>query len=222
MTRQPHPAPSDRARVRRGHQKASYDRAAIDAILDAMPVAHVGHVLDGAPVVTPTLQWRQGDRVYWHGSAASRMMKVAAGLPVCLTVTLVDGMVLARSGLEHSVNYRSVMIFGQAQWVQDAAEKAHHLQAMFDAIFPGRWETLRPMKASEVKATSILSIAITEASAKLSVGQPTDVPDDLDWPAWSGVIPVGLSTGAPLPDPLNQTGLPVPDHVARWRFGQKP
>jgi nitroimidazol reductase NimA-like FMN-containing flavoprotein (pyridoxamine 5'-phosphate oxidase superfamily) len=222
MTRKPHPAPTDRSRVRRMHEKAAYDRESIDAILDAMPVAHVGYVLDGAPVVTPTLQWREGDRVYWHGSAASRMMKVAAGLPVCLTVTLVDGMVLARSGLEHSVNYRSVMLFGTAEWVQDPVSKSRHLQAMFDAIFPGRWETLRPMKASEVKATAILSIAITEASAKLAHGMPSDVTADLDWAAWSGVIPTGLSTGIPVSDPMNHSGLPVPDHVARWRFGQKP
>jgi hypothetical protein len=203
------------------HQKAAYDRARIDAILDAMPVAHVGYVLEGAPVVTPTLQWREGDRVYWHGSAASRMMKVAAGLPVCLTVTMVDGMVLARSGLEHSVNYRSVMVFGEAERVSGAAEKAMHLRAMFDALFPGRWETLRPMTATEVKATAILSLPLSEASAKLSTGMPTDVPGDLEFPAWSGVIPVGLSTGEPQPDPLNHTGLCLPEHVARWRFGQK-
>jgi uncharacterized protein len=222
MTRAPHPAPSVRARIRRAPHKAVYDRSTVEAILDAMPVAHVGYVLDGAPVVTPTLQWREGDRIYWHGSAASRMQKRAAGMPVCVTVTLVDGMVLARSGLEHSANFRSVMVFGQAEWVQDAGAKAEHLQAMMEAMFPGRWATLRPMTASEVKATMILSLPIAEASVKLSQGMPADVEGDLDWPAWSGVIPVAYATGAPQPDPLNRTGLPVPDHVARWRLGLKP
>ncbi len=221
MTSRPHPAPSARTRARRLHHKAAYDRAAIDAILDAMPVAHVGYLLDGAPVVTPTLQWRAGDRVYWHGSSASRMMKMAAHAPVCLTVTLVDGMVLARSGLEHSVNYRSVMIFGQAEPVRPA-DRERHLRAMFETLFPGRWETLRPMTPQEAKATAVLSLPLTEASAKLSTGHPTDAETDLDWPAWSGVIPTGLFTGPPVPDPLNRTGLPVPDHVARWRFGGKP
>lgn len=201
------------------HQKAAYDRPAIDAVLDAMPVAHVAWVLDAAPVVTPTLQWRQGDHVYWHGSSASRMMKMAKGAQVCLSVTLTDAFVLARSGLEHSVNYRSVMIFGQAEPVTGPA-RAAALRQMIETLFPGRWDTLRPMTAQEEKATAVLRLPITEASAKIAASGVTDVPTDLDWPAWSGLIPVGLTTGAPVTDPLNHTGLPMPDHVTRFRLGQ--
>ena len=117
-------APTDRTRLRRLHEKAAYDRDSIDAILDAMPLAHVGYVMQGAPVVIPTLQWREGDRIYWHGSAASRSLKAGKGVQVCVTVTLTDAMVLARSAFEHSVNSRSVMVFGQAEWVTSAAAKA--------------------------------------------------------------------------------------------------
>ncbi|MBL9063540.1 pyridoxamine 5'-phosphate oxidase family protein [Tabrizicola sp.] len=214
----PHAAPSPRTRVRRLHDKAAYDRAVINAILDAMPVAHVGHVVDGVPVVTPTLQWREGDRVYWHGSSASRMQKRAAREQVCLTVTLTDGMVLARSGFEHSVNYRSVMVFGQAEVVADAAKTAH-LRAMMDQMFPGRWDQLRPITAQEVKATRILSLPLTEASAKISAGPPTDPPEDCAWPVWAGVIPIRLIVGEPVPAPDLAPDLPVPDHAKGYSIG---
>lgn len=214
----PHAAPSPRTRVRRLHDKAAYDRAVINAILDAMPVAHVGHVVDGVPVVTPTLQWREGDRVYWHGSSASRMQKRAAREQVCLTVTLTDGMVLARSGFEHSVNYRSVMVFGQAEVVADAAKTAH-LRAMMDQMFPGRWDQLRPITAQEVKATRILSLPLTEASAKISAGPPTDPPEDRAWPVWAGVIPIRLIVGEPVPAPDLAPDLPVPDHAKGYSIG---
>jgi nitroimidazol reductase NimA-like FMN-containing flavoprotein (pyridoxamine 5'-phosphate oxidase superfamily) len=131
----PDTAPTPRTRVRRLHDKAAYDREVINAILDAMPVAHVGHIVDGFPVVTPTLQWREGDRIYWHGSSASRMQKRAAGEQVCVTVTLTDGMLLARSGLEHSVNYRCVMVFGTAELVEGAAAKEAHLKEMMEQTF---------------------------------------------------------------------------------------
>jgi uncharacterized protein len=215
----PDAAPSPRSRARRLHHKAAYDRATIDAILDAMPVAHVGHIVDGFPVVTPTLQWREGDRIYWHGSAASRMQKRAAEAPVCVTVTLTDGMVLARSGLEHSVNYRSVMVFGQARLVEGTAAKEAHLRAMMEQMFPGRWGQLRPITAQELKATRILSLPLTEASAKVSAGPPADPADDATWPVWAGVIPICLTTGAPEPAPDLAPGLPVPDHAKAYRLG---
>jgi nitroimidazol reductase NimA-like FMN-containing flavoprotein (pyridoxamine 5'-phosphate oxidase superfamily) len=213
------PSPTPRTRARRLHHKAAYDRATIDAILDAMPVAHVGHLLDGHPVVTPTLQWRTGDRIFWHGSSASRMIRRAAGMPVCVTVTLTDGMVLARSGLEHSVNYRSVMVFGTAQPVTGTAAKTAALKAMMDRMFPGRWEELRPMTAQELKATAILSLPLTEASAKIGAGFPTDPPGDLSWPVWAGVLPLALTAGIPIPDPHLPPGLAVPEHVRGYQIG---
>ena len=219
----PQSAPSPRTNARRLHDKAAYDRAVIDAILDAMPVAHVGHVVDSFPVVTPTLQWREGDRVYWHGSSASRMQKRATGEQVCLTVTLLDGMVLARSGLEHSVNYRSVMVFGQAELVEGAQAKADHLRRMMEQMFPGRWDSLRPITAQELKATRILSLPLTEASAKVSAGPPADPPEDRTWPVWAGVIPIHLTVGSPEPAPDLDADLPgglqVPDHARNYRIG---
>ena len=181
-------APTPRTRVKRLHEKAAYDADTIKAVLDAQPLAHIGHLIDGAPAVTPTLHWREGDRVYWHGSAASRMVKAATGQPVCLTVTLLDGLVLARSGLEHSVNFRSVMVFGVAEAVIDQAAKARHLEVMMEQMYPGRWAQLRPMTAQELKATAVLSLPISEASAKIGAGMPTDPPEDMDWPVWAGLV----------------------------------
>lgn len=222
MTPSPDRAPSDRTRARRMHEKAAYDRASIDAILDAMPLAHVGYVLDGAPVVTPTLQWRVGDRIYWHGSSASRSLRKSTSEQVCVTVTLTDAMVLARSGLEHSVNFRCVMVFGQATLLTDPAEKSKALRAMMDTMFPGRWDHLRPMTDQELKATAILSLPLTEASAKISTGMPTDPPEDLATPVWAGILPIHLTMGAPEPDPKLAPDTPVPAHAANYRFGQKP
>lgn len=191
---------SPRTRLRRLHEKAAYDPAVIRAILDAQPLAHIAHLVDGAPVVTPTLHWREGDRVYWHGSTASRMIRAAAAGPVCLTVTLLDGLVLARSGLEHSVNFRSVMVFGQAEVVTGARAKARHLQVMMDQMFPGRWDLLRPITAQELKATALLSLPLSEASAKIGAGMPTDPSQDRAWPVWAGVIPLCQQLGPPQSD----------------------
>lgn len=216
----PDTAPSSRTRLRRLQEKAAYDRDTIHAILDAMPVAHVGHVVDGFPVVTPTLQWRIGERIYWHGSSASRMQKRAAEAPVCVTVTLTDGMVLARSGLEHSVNYRSVMVFGRAEPVEDSGAKEAQLKAMMEQLFPGRWDRLRPVTAQELKATRILSLPLAEASAKLSAGPPLDPLQDRAWPVWAGVLPIRLTMGIPETDPGVVSE--VPDHALNYRFGMVP
>jgi hypothetical protein len=215
----PDTAPTPRTRVRRLHEKAAYDREVINAILDAMPVAHVGHIVDGFPVVTPTLQWREGDRIYWHGSSASRMQKRAAGEQVCVTVTLTDGMLLARSGLEHSVNYRCVMVFGTAELVEGAATKEAHLREMMEQLFPGRWDQLRPITAQELKATRILSLPLTEASAKISAGPPLDPPEDVAWPVWAGVLPIRLIVGTPEPAPDLALGIPLPDHARSYKIG---
>ncbi|MBL4926806.1 pyridoxamine 5'-phosphate oxidase family protein [Fuscibacter oryzae] len=217
-------APSPRTRVRRLHDKAAYDLDTIHAILDAMPVAHVGHLIDGFPVVTPTLQWREGDHIYWHGSSASRMTRAATGGPVCVTVTLTDAMVLSRSGLEHSVNYRCVMVMGTAQAVTDPALKARHLETMMEQMFPGRWPQLRPMTAQELKATAILTLPLNEASAKVSAAAPgdSDPAEDKDWPVWAGNLPITLTMGAPQPATDLAPGIPLPDHAAGYRFGKAP
>jgi nitroimidazol reductase NimA-like FMN-containing flavoprotein (pyridoxamine 5'-phosphate oxidase superfamily) len=194
-------APTDRTRLRRMAEKAAHDTATLYAILDAGPVAHVGYILNGAPHVTPTLQWRQGDHVFWHGSAASRLLRTIDGAAVCLTVTLTDGLVLARSGFEHSVAFRSAMLFGTARAVTDPAEKECHLQAMMDQMFPGRWPLLRPMTGQELKATAILTMPIDEASAKIGGGMPDDPAEDRTWPVWAGRIPISTTLGTPEPAP---------------------
>jgi nitroimidazol reductase NimA-like FMN-containing flavoprotein (pyridoxamine 5'-phosphate oxidase superfamily) len=204
--------------VRRLAEKAAYDRTAIEAILDAVPLAHVGHLVEGCPVVTPTLQWREGGRIYWHGSSASRMVRAAAGAEVCVTVTALDGMVLARSGLEHSVHYRSVMVFGRAELVQDPDAKLRHLETMMEGMFPGRWAALRPATAQELKATAILSLPLDEASAKISAGFPDEPEADRSWPVWAGVIPIGNATGAAVPAPDLTPGTGLPAHVRDYRY----
>ena len=208
-------APSPRTRLRRLHDKAAYDFDTIAAVLDAQPLAHIGHLVNGAAHVTPTLQWREGDRVFWHGSSASRMIKSALAAPVCLTVTALDALVLARSGLEHSGNFRSVMAFGPPQAVTDSKAKARHLEAMMDGLVPGRWPQLRPMTAQELKATAVLWLPLSEASAKIGAGPPTDPPQDLDWPVWAGIIPLWQVTGTTEPAPGLAPGLTPPDRFPR-------
>lgn len=204
-------APSPRTRLRRLHEKAAYDFAAVAAVLDAQPLAHIGHLVDGAPRVTPTLQWRDGDRVYWHGSTASRMIKAATGAEVCLAVSTLDGLVLARSGLEHSVLFRSVMVFGRAELVT-GPDKARQLEVMMDSLVPGRWPQLRPMKPQELKATAVLSLPLAEASVKIGAGHASDPPEDLDWPVWAGIVPLQCVLGKPEPAPGLAPGLTPPDH----------
>jgi uncharacterized protein len=212
-------APSDRVRVKRLHERGAYDRATIDAILDACPIAHVGYTFNGQPYVTPTLQWREGDHVYWHGSAASRMLETSDGADVCVTVTLIDGIVLARSAFHHSVNYRSVMLLGRAKMVTDPTEKELRLKAFTDSLFPGRWDVLRPATALELKATSVLSLPISEASAKIRTGPPKDDEEDYALDIWAGVLPLRVETLAPVDDPLLRAGIAPPDHVTKFRIG---
>ncbi len=218
MTDKPGPR-TERVRTRRMHQRGAYDRATIDAILDAQPLAHVGYLLDGAPLVTPTLQWREGDHVYWHGSSASRMLERCDGAEVCVTVTLMDGMVMARSAYNHSVNYRSVMLLGRARIVDEREEKRARLRAMVEHMFPGRWERLRAMTEQEFKATTVLALPIDEASAKIRKGPPGDDDADLDIDVWAGVIPLRMQAGEPEPDPRGRQGVPVPDHIRKFRIG---
>jgi nitroimidazol reductase NimA-like FMN-containing flavoprotein (pyridoxamine 5'-phosphate oxidase superfamily) len=210
---------SERVRLKRRHERGSYDRAAIDAILDASPLAHVAYVHEGSPYVTPTLQWREGGHIYWHGSAASRMIKAAEGAEVCVTVSLLDGFVMGRSAMHHSVNYRSVMIFGKPEAVTDPAEKEARLKAFFDHLFPGRWETLRPMTAQELKATGILSLPISEASAKVRDAPPVDDEEDYAHDVWAGVLPVRMMVGEAEDDPRLKPGITLPEALARFRLG---
>jgi len=180
-------------RVKREPHRGAYDRETIDAILDEALLCHLGFQVEGRPTVIPTLHARVGDRLYVHGSAASRMLRHAAsGMPMCATVTLFDGLVLARSVFNHSVNYRSVVVFGTATLV-DEAEKREALRALTEQLAPGRWDEARQPTAKELKATSILSLPLDEASAKVRTGAEEDEPEDLDLPVWAGVVPVHLA-----------------------------
>lgn len=211
-------APSERARVKRLPKRAVYDRDEIYAVLDALPLAHVGYVLDGAPIVTPTFQWREGDYVFWHGSSASRMLRKSAGAEVCLTVSALDGFVMARSGFHHSVNYRSVMLFGRAEKVTDPAEKEARVKAFVDGLFPGRWDILRAMTSQELKATTVLSMPIDEATAKIRDDGPADDEEDYALPIWAGVIPIRQQIMPLVPDPRNLEGVKPPDHITQFEL----
>lgn len=207
-------AVDERNRAKRLHERAKYDRAAVHAVLDASPLCHVAYVIDGQPYVTPTLQWRVGDRVYWHGSSASRFLKKAQGTPVCLTVSLLDGYVLARSAFHHSVNYRSAMVFGTAQLVEGREASEAALRDMVESLYPGRWDALRPVTDQELKATRVLYLDIEAASMKDRDGPPSDEPEDLSHPVWAGVIPVRRSLGAAEPDAHTPDGMAVPEGLA--------
>jgi nitroimidazol reductase NimA-like FMN-containing flavoprotein (pyridoxamine 5'-phosphate oxidase superfamily) len=210
--------PTPRTRVRRQPARGAYDRETIDAILDAALVCHLGFVADGLPVVIPSLHARVGDALFVHGSAASRTVRaLGSGVPVCVTVTLLDGLVLARSVFEHSVNYRSVVVFGNARLVEDPHEKLAGLRALTEQLLPGRWDDVRAPSRQELKATSLLVLPIEEASAKLRDGGPSDGegPDGaLD--VWAGEIPLVLAAGTPVADPALAPGVVMPDYVRHF------
>lgn len=204
--------PTDRTRLRRRRDRGDFSRETVYAILDAMPLCHLAYVGEHGPVCLPTFQWREGSHVYWHGSSASRALRAAAGSEVCLTVSILDGLVLARSGFHHSANYRSAMIFGRPTLVDDPQDKLDRLEAFIDGLYPGRWETLRPVTASEAQATTVLGMPIDEASAKVRSGPPVDDEDDYALPIWAGVLPVKLQVLDAEPDPRNRADVtpPVP------------
>lgn len=214
-----HLAPSDRVRVKREHERGYYDAETIHPILDAMPVCTVGYVFNGSPYVTPTLQWREGNHVYWHGSSASRMLEAVEEAEACLTVTLIDGFVMARSAFHHSANYRSVMALGTARKITDKDEKEARLKIFVDTLFPGRWDMLRPMTPKELKATTVMSLSLSEASAKIRTGPPKDDAEDYALPIWAGVLPVQMQVDAAIPDPRNLAGLSPPHHVTNLKIG---
>lgn len=200
-----------RTRLRRTPKRAAYDRATVHAILDHGIVAHVGYVIHGQPYVTPTLYWREGEQLYWHGSSASRMLRhLRNGVPASLTVTHLDGLVLARSGFHHSVNYRSVMALGVARPVPDA-DRERHLETFMERLAPGRWAALRPPTVQEIKATSVLTMPLEEVSAKVRSGPPLDDEEDYDLPVWAGVVPLRTLAGPARPDPRLQDGIAPPE-----------
>jgi len=209
-------APSQRARVQRNPSRGAYDRETIDAILDEALVAHLGFAVDDQPYVIPTLHARIDDTVYIHGSAASRAIRtLSAGVAACLTVTLIDGLVLARSAFHHSMNYRSVVVLGDARPVSAPAELLSVLEAFTMRLVPGRWEEVRPPNAKELKGTRVLAMNLDEASAKLREGPPVDDEEDYALDVWAGVLPLGLVAGEPSPDPRLRAGIAPSPSVER-------
>jgi nitroimidazol reductase NimA-like FMN-containing flavoprotein (pyridoxamine 5'-phosphate oxidase superfamily) len=206
-------------RVRRKRERGSYQKDVIKAILDEALIAHLGIADDaGQPFVVPTLHARHGELVYCHGSLGSRTLRaLAAGAPACLTVSLIDGLVLARSAMHHSANYRSVMLLGQARLISEPREKLVALQAIVEHIVPGRWQEVREPTENELAATAVLSLPIDEASAKSRSGGPIDDEPDLELPVWAGVLPLASTTGAPQPDALMDPQIPLPSYLSPYR-----
>lgn len=208
---------TERSKVRRHPERAAYDRAAIDAILDEALFAHVGFVHEGGPVVIPINYGRSGDTLYLHGSAVSRTLgSLASGIDVCLTVTLLDALVLARSTFHHSMNYRSVVIFGKCRLVTDPQEKERALACIVEHIVPGRTREARGPNANELAATSVIALAIDEASAKARSGPPLDAASDLESPLWGGLLPIAQRYGPPIADAFVPEGVEVPATISRY------
>ncbi|MFI0790200.1 pyridoxamine 5'-phosphate oxidase family protein [Streptomyces lydicus] len=210
--------PTDRTTPTRSRDRAAYDHETVHGILDAGYLCHLGFVRDGSPVVLPTLYGRVGDRLYLHGSTGSRPLRMAGqapdpGLEVCVTVTHVDGLVLARSAFHHSINYRSVVVHGTAYQVTDEEEKSAALDALVDHVLPGRAADSRPGNAKELAATAVIRLDLREVSAKIRTGGPHDEPEDLALPYWSGVLPVAPVYGAPIPSDDLAPGIPAPAYL---------
>lgn len=209
-------------RVKRLHERGSYDHAKIHALLDASMLCHVAYVIDGQPYCTPTLFWREGTRLYWHGSSASRMLRnQSEGEPVCLTVSHLDSLVLARCGFNHSVDYRSVMAFGRARMIEEPDEKACALTAMVDRFYPGRTATLRKSTTQEIKATRVIGMEIEQASAKVRAKGIGDEEEDYALPIYAERIPVHTILGAPEPCARLMPGVERPEGLAGYREGRK-
>ena len=203
-----------RSTAKRLAKRAHYDRATVDAILDAGLIAHIGHIVDGSPIVIPTAYWREGDHVYWHGSSKARMLRtLEEGAPACFEVTLMDGLVVARSAFHKSINYRSVMLFGKPFKVTDPQEKLEKLRSFVERIYPGRWDELRPATRQELKATTVLGMEIEEGAAKVRTGMPVDDEEDYALPIWAGVIPIRTSLGKPVDDGRLAPGTGKPPKV---------
>ena len=209
---------TEKTTVKRLPKRATYDREAVYQILDESFICHTGFVVDGQPFVIPTGYARMEDRLYIHGSAASRMLRtLAGGVDICVTVTLIDGLVLARSAFHHSMNYRSVMAFGKATVVEDPREKMEALRALTDHVIPDRWNEVREPNEQEFKATLVLCLLLEGVSAKIRTGPPIDDEDDLQLNVWGGVVPLTLTPGAPVPDSYCKAELNSPDRMRFYR-----
>lgn len=206
-----------RTTLKRLPHRGTYDRETIEAILDEGFICHVGFVSDGKPFVIPTGYARVGDRLIIHGSQASRMLRtLGQGIDVCLTVTLIDGLVLARSAFHHSMNYRSVVVFGRATVVDDPDEKVSALRALSEHMIPGRWDDVREPNELEMKQTTVLSLPLSEASAKVRTGPPLDDEEDYELPVWAGVIPLRMVAGQPLDDGRIAAKSEIPKYAAKY------
>lgn len=209
--------PTARTRVTREPQLGVYDREVTNQILDEGFICHVGFTVEGQPFVIPTSYGRSGDYLYIHGSAASRMLKqMKDGVAVCVTVTLLDGLVLARSVFNHSMNYRSVVILGRAVPVEDPEEKIAALRVLSEHIIPGRWQDARLPNERELKATLVLKLPIEEFSAKVRTGPPIDDEEDYSFPTWAGVLPLVMNTRTPVPDPRLSAAREIPGYLRDW------
>ncbi len=209
--------PTERTQVRRLPKRGVYNRETVYRILDEGLGCHVGFVMEGKPVVIPTGYARRDDTLYIHGSTASRMFRALAnGAELCITVTLVDGLVLARSAFDHSMNYRSVVIFGQAEVLEDPAAKREAMRAFTEHVVPGRWQEIRQPTEKELQVTTVLAVPLTEASAKVRTGPPIDEEADYALPVWAGVLPFELTPQTPLPDDRLPGEIAVPDYVRRY------
>jgi uncharacterized protein len=209
-----HPLSSTpRTRLGRLRERGRSDRADLYAVLDAGMICHLGVVIDGAPVVLPTGYGRVGDTLYLHGSSANRSLLAAAGQQVCVTITLLDGLVCARSVFNHSMNYRSAVVLGVARSVTDAGEQLAALRAVSEQLAPGRWDHVRPPSRKELAATAVIAVALAEASVKVRSGPPSDDDEDYASRAWAGVLPAALVFGQPEPDPALSEGISVPEHI---------
>jgi uncharacterized protein len=210
-------APTPRTRVVREPQRAVYDRNLVNRILDEGFICHVGFAVDGQPFVIPTSYGRHEDVLYIHGSAASRMLRnVSGGIPMCVTVTLIDGLVLARSIFNHSMNYRSVVVLGRGTAIDDREEKVTALRLLSEHIVPGRWSEVRQPNEKELKATTILRVPIQEFSAKVREGPVIDDEEDYAFPVWAGVLPLNLVTGDPINDSRLAEKVAVPDYIKNY------
>lgn len=218
----PSPLKTPRTTVKRIPKRADYDRATTHAILDAGLVCHVGFAIEGQPFVTPTAYGRSGDVLYLHGSPASRMLRnLQHGISVCVTVTLLDGLVMARSAFHHSMNYRSVVLFGQATVVEGEAEKRSALRAFTEHVVPGRWAEVRPPSDAELAGTLVLALPIAEASAKVRTGPPVDDPEDYALPVWAGVVPLAMLPRSPVSGPRLVDNVAVSSSVLRYLNGDR-
>jgi hypothetical protein len=209
-------SPTSRTRVARLPKRGDYSQKTVYEILDAGFLCHVGFVVDGQPYVIPTGYGRSGDTLYLHGSAASRMLRtLAGGVDVCVTATLLDGIVLARSAFHHSMNYRSVVILGKASAIEGDEEKKAALQVISEQIIRGRWADVRKPTAQELRATAVLSLPIEEASAKIRTGPPVDEEEDYELEMWAGVLPLAMCKGEPVPDPRLAAGVDAPYYLRK-------